>query len=181
MPPPNRFEAYSVILLEHGGRFLLLKRSPFKAFAPNRWTGIGGRVEAEEFGDLRASALRELDEEAGLKPADVENFTLRRSLFLARPDGIFIWLLYFTGRLSVPTTPDCPEGTLVWKEPHEFAGLDIIPSSRPVLSLLVEDLARDPQGLERLHVGVGVYDSSENYHHILWDTDVNASAKSIFQ
>ncbi len=49
MPSPNQFEAYSVVLLEHGGRFLLLKRSASKAFAPNRWTGIGGRVEAGEF------------------------------------------------------------------------------------------------------------------------------------
>jgi len=109
MPSPNQFEAYRVILLEHGGRFLLLKRSPAKAFAPNRWTGIGGRVEAEEFGDLKASALRELYEEAGFDPADLENFSLRRTLFLARPNGIFIWLLYFTGKLSVQTTPDCPE------------------------------------------------------------------------
>jgi len=171
MPSPNQFEAYRVILLEHGGRFLLLKRSPAKAFAPNRWTGIGGRVEAEEFGDLKASALRELHEEAGFDPADLENFCLRRTLFLARPDGIFIWLLYFTGKLSVQTTPDCPEGMLAWKEPHEFAGLDIIPTSRPMLSLLVGDLARDPLGLERVHAGVGVYDSAENYHHILWDSD----------
>jgi 8-oxo-dGTP diphosphatase len=171
MPSPNQFEAYSVILLEHGGRFLLLKRSASKAFAPNRWTGIGGRVEAGEFGDLKASALRELHEEAGFEPADLENFTLRRTLFLARPDGIFIWLLYFTGKLSVESTPVCPEGTLAWKEPHEFAGLDIIPTSRPVLSLLVEDLVRDPQGLEHVHAGLGVYDGDENYHHILWDSD----------
>jgi 8-oxo-dGTP diphosphatase len=173
MPSPNQFEAYSVILLEHGGRFLLLKRSPAKAFAPNRWTGIGGRVEAGEFGDLKASALRELHEEAGFEPADLENFSLRRTLFLARPDGIFIWLLYFTGQLSVPVTPDCPEGMLAWKEAYEFAGLDIIPTSRPVLSLLFEDLARDPQGLEGVHAGIGVYDSTENYHHILWDSGEN--------
>jgi len=173
MPSPNQFEAYSVILLEHVGRVLLLKRSPLRAFAPNRWTGIGGRVEAGEFGDLKASAFRELHEEAGLTFADVENFTLRRTLFLARPDGIFIWLVYFTGSLAAQTTPDCPEGTLAWKEPHEFADLDIIGTSRPVLSLLVEDQARDPQGLERVHVGVGVYDSSENYHHIIWDSDGN--------
>ena len=181
MPSHNQFEAYSVILLEHGGRFLLLKRSPTKAFAPNRWTGIGGRVEAEEFGDLKASALRELHEEAGFEPADLGNFTLRRSLFLARPDGIFIWLLYFTGNLTMQTTPDCPEGILAWKEAPEFAGLDIIPTSRPVLSLLVEDLARDPQGLEGVHAGIGVYDSTENYHHILWDSEVNPSQQSSFQ
>jgi 8-oxo-dGTP diphosphatase len=77
MSSPNQFEAYSVILLENSGRFLLLKRSLAKTFAPNRWTGIGGRVEAEEFGDLKASALRELQEEAGFEPADLENFTLQ--------------------------------------------------------------------------------------------------------
>jgi hypothetical protein len=100
---------------------------------------------------------------------------------LDRPDGIFIWLLYFTGNLSVKITPDCPEGMLAWKEPHEFAGLDIIPTSRPLLSLLIEDLVRDPQGLERVHAGIGVYDSSENYRYILWDSNGDNIPQESFQ
>jgi len=165
-----------VILLEHGGRFLLLQRAAHKAFAPHRWTGVGGRIEPGEFGDLKASALRELKEETGLSLAEVEGFTLRRTLFLARPDGIFVWLVYFTGRLVEEATPDCPEGTLAWKEPGEFDALDIIGTSRPVLSLLAADVVRDPQGLERVRVGVGIYDEFEKYHHILWDSDAEFSA-----
>ena len=79
------------------------------------------------------------------------------------------------------TTPDCPEGMLAWKEPHEFAGLDIIPTSRPVLSLLVEDLMRDPQGLEGVHAGIGVYDAAENYDHILWDSGENNISQASFE
>jgi len=168
MPKPNLLEVYSVILLENAGYFLLLKRAASKSFAPGRWTGVGGRVEAEEFNDLRASALRELGEETGLSEADVAGFTLRRVLALARPDGYLVVLVYFTGKLSARLTPDCSEGTLSWVAPEQLAGLDVIETSRPVLQLLVSDHARDPQGLELVQMGVGVYDSKGRFSQVIW-------------
>lgn len=60
---PNAFLLYTVIFLYKQSEFLLLQRSPEKQFAPNRWTGVGGKVERGERGDLGASALRELKEE----------------------------------------------------------------------------------------------------------------------
>jgi len=38
----NAFAAFSLILLRHGERYLLLRRAETKRFAPGRWTGIGG-------------------------------------------------------------------------------------------------------------------------------------------
>jgi 8-oxo-dGTP diphosphatase len=168
MQKPNLLEVYSVILLENAGYFLLLKRAASKSFAPGRWTGVGGRVEADEFNDLRASALRELSEETGLSKVEVAGFTLRRVLALARPDGHLVVLVYFTGELSACLTLDCPEGTLSWVAPSQLPELDVIETSRPVLQLLVLDQARDPQGLEPVHMGVGMYDPTGKFSHVVW-------------
>lgn len=168
MPKPNLLEVYSVILLENAGHFLLLKRGASKSFAPGRWTGVGGRVEAGEFNDLKASALRELGEETGLSEMEVAGFTLRRVLALAKPDGHLVLLVYFTGELSARLTPDCPEGTLSWLTPEQLAELDVIETSRPVLKLLVSDHARDPQGLEPVHMGVGIYDLNGKFSQVVW-------------
>jgi 8-oxo-dGTP diphosphatase len=70
---PNTFCAYTVVLLRHNGRFLLLQRSAAKAFAPQRWTGLGGRVEPAEFTDLARHP-------AGIEP-------IRLGLAIFHPDG----------------------------------------------------------------------------------------------
>jgi len=168
MVKPNQFEAFTVILLEHGGMYLLLHRAETKLRQPGRWTGVGGRVEHEELDDLKASALRELKEETGFEAGGVEDFTFRRVLLVARPGGPLVLLLYFTGHLTDYALPDCPEGTLHWMAPEQFDGVDIIETSRQVLTLLVGDQGRDPRGLEPVRLGVGVFDPGSKFSHIVW-------------
>jgi 8-oxo-dGTP diphosphatase len=167
MPNPDRFLAYTVILLSHGQAYLLLRRAENKAFAPGLWTGIGGRVEPEEFGSLRASALRELAEETGIGEKQVSDFVLRRVLLLTR-DGQLILVLYFTGRLLQYQLPPCTEGTLAWLTADRLPELSIIPSTRPVLPLLIADLERDPTGSERLQLGAGHYQPDGSFEGINW-------------
>lgn len=50
--------------VERDGKFLVLKRSEEKDFAPNAWEVITGRVEEEE--SPRDGILREISEETGL-------------------------------------------------------------------------------------------------------------------
>jgi 8-oxo-dGTP diphosphatase len=164
----NAFAAFSTILLEHAGRYLLLERAATKRFAPGRWTGLGGRVEPREFGDLPAAALRELAEETGLDARDVSRFALRRVLLHNQPGEPITLLVYFTGLLTVEVTPVCSEGTLHWVSEDEFAGLDIIENTERVLPLLIDDLARDPAGSERPRVGAAHYDSDGTLARILW-------------
>jgi 8-oxo-dGTP diphosphatase len=167
-PRPDALEAYSVILLRCGGQYLLLQRAKTKAFMPDRWTGIGGRVEAGEMGSLRSAALRELREETGIAEESVAWFRLRRALLVARPGRALTVLLYFTGCISTSHLPVCTEGDLAWFHPDQFAGLDVIESTKPVLPLLVSDLERDPEGMGPVKLGVGMFRLDGTFGGVVW-------------
>ncbi len=66
-----------MVLLQQVEHYLL-QRAATKRFAPERWTGIGGLVEPEELDDLRARALREVQEEPGTTESDIDGITLYR-------------------------------------------------------------------------------------------------------
>ena len=168
MLKPTALEAFTVILLRCADRYLLLQRSPAKSFAPGRWTGVGGHVEPDEFADLYASALRELQEETGITLAEVQGFSLRRLLLTNRPGRSFGVILYFTGTLAQAVLPDCPEGTLAWKRVDEFPALDIIDNTRPVLDCLVEDLLTDPAGARPPRTGLAIFTPDGQFQQVLW-------------
>jgi 8-oxo-dGTP diphosphatase len=142
---------YSVIVLFHARKLLLLRRADWKAFAPGRWTGIGGRVEPFELGDLVSSARRELFEETDLGAAEVSTLVLRRTLTFYRADEGLVTLVYFTSDTVSDRVPTCTEGTLAWKEPSELDRLDVIENTAKVLPFLVHDL-EDPAS--RIRCGV---------------------------
>ncbi|HET7035621.1 MAG TPA: NUDIX domain-containing protein [Thermomicrobiaceae bacterium] len=168
MSRPNAIAAFSMVLLTCRGRYLLLERAPGKRFAPGKWTGLGGRIEAAEMDDVRAAALRELTEEAGLRPEEIARFTLRRVLLHARPGVPLTLLLHFTGELAEPVLPPCPEGTLHWVEAAELTALDLIDNAAVVIPVLIADLARDPAGTEPVVVGAARYAADGSLAAIVW-------------
>jgi len=168
MAQTDSIEIYTVSFLCYDEHYLLLQRSPDKTFAPMRWTGLGGHVESDEFSCLRSAALREVREEAGIDPKDILNFSLRRALLTNRPGSSLGVIFYFTGVLQQRILPTCPEGKLFWISPDQFDSLDIIETTRPVLTCLVEDMHNDPQGYKPVVTGLGFFNLQGSFTGVVW-------------
>lgn len=163
----------TVIVLFHADRLLLLERAAWKKFAPNRWTGLGGKVEPDELADLNAAALRELYEETDLSPDEVTRFGLRRTLFFDHPAEGLVCLLYFTGETTTDRVPPCTEGTLHWVSPGDLPSLDLIENTAQVLPLLIEDVHR---GEQSVCCGVASYDVTGHLLGIVWGSPTTQPA-----
>lgn len=164
--PAPSISLYTVVVLFFGERLLLLKRAEWKSFAPNRWTGIGGKVEPSEFADLESSARRELFEETDLASDEVSALTLRRTLAFDQPTEGLMCLVYFTGQTTSDRVPTCNEGTLRWVRPDELSGLDIIDNSALIFERLVEDVRHERPGVL---CGVATYAGNGKISRILFD------------
>jgi 8-oxo-dGTP diphosphatase len=138
----------TVVVLFHENRLLLLKRAPWKQFAPDRWTGIGGKVEPHELADVSASASRELFEETDLGRDEVSRLVLRRCLTFHRESDGLTCLLYFTGTTKTDRVPTCNEGTLKWVAPDDLSRLETIDNSGSVFERLVRDVACNRSGVK---------------------------------
>jgi 8-oxo-dGTP diphosphatase len=164
----DSLEVYTVSILSYANRYLLLQRNMDKSFAPGRWSGLGGHVEANEYDQLRASALREVQEEAGIEQSELSTFCLRRVLLVSRPKQPFRIVLYYTGILQKFILPDCPEGILNWKSQDEFDNIDVIETTRPVLDLLIHDMEVDPHGIRIPNIGLAVFNEHGVFERDIW-------------
>jgi ADP-ribose pyrophosphatase YjhB (NUDIX family) len=130
-------EKYTVIfLVEHDppDKILLLKRAPSKSFAPNYYTGIGGKVgDAPEYADesVLDGAYRELEEET-LGNLTKDNIQLRAFARCVFESGIE--LHYFWGILEGSTTPvfSQSDGTLTWVSTETLFQRKIIPTTQVI-------------------------------------------------
>jgi hypothetical protein len=112
-------EKYTVIFLVNNDppdKILLLKRAPSKSFAPDYFTGIGGKIgDAPEYAheSVLEGAYRELEEET-VGVLTKSSLELREFARCVYENGIE--LFYFWGSLRDDITPGISpdDGTLTW-------------------------------------------------------------------
>ncbi len=101
------------VIIKKGDKFLMIRRSENKKFAPGYLFPIGGKVERQE--DPYIGAIREVKEETGL---DIANLRLECINFEKNPykDRTEDWMtFYFSAEYTGGTiAPQEDEGQLLW-------------------------------------------------------------------
>lgn len=118
----------------------MLKRASWMKFAPNRWTGIGGKIESNE--NFSQSALRELLEETTIKSTDISGFreianiTFKGSPVGDWPNGYRI--VYYDAIYPHENLPPCNEGLLQWVDISQLSTIDIIEDTKAALKVFTQ-------------------------------------------
>lgn len=108
---------------------VVLRRGPNRKFAPNLYTGLGGKMEIDEL--PLSGAHRELKEEANLVDVDIAEFgrlIVNRQKLLCYFFGV--WPFWPEQGL-----PSCTEGVLEWVQIEKLFVKDIIPTTRFFLDI----------------------------------------------
>lgn len=119
------------IFVRKDGKYLLLKRSPQKKYAPNVIHPIGGKVDQNE--NPYTGAQRELLEEAGIK---VKNMRLEAVIMEIKPvkGEDENWLIFhFSADYESGELLTTEEGEFVFLSAEEIPNQDLFPSVRPII------------------------------------------------
>ncbi len=124
----------TAIYLFKNGKVLLLYREGGKV-VNEVWTGsAGGHFEKDELNDAKACVLRELNEELGLQPEDIDGLTLRYIAF-RHTRGEIRQNYYFFAELKehVDENLSSNEGRCQWFSLEEIAALEMPLSAKYVM------------------------------------------------
>lgn len=116
----------TAIYLFKGKKVLLLYRQGGRV-VNNVWTGsAGGHFENNELNDAKACVLRELNEELGLQPEDIDGLTLRY-ITLRSTKGEIRQNYYFFAELkeSVDDNLSSNEGICRWFSMEEINSIEM--------------------------------------------------------
>lgn len=101
--------------------------------ANNKYIGsAGGHFEQEELNDARKCVLREMEEELGLREADVDNLRLRYITYRLK-NGEIRQNYYFFGSLNREEPLSSTEGALHWIPYGQLSKLDMPVSAKHMI------------------------------------------------
>ena len=104
---------------------ILMQRSPHKKIAPGLWAGIGGHIEQSEMNSPALACLREIEEETGIVPAQIDSIDLRYFALLKSEETLHS-IYYFSVVLKEKCTlRQTSEGTLHWVKLSEGVQLQM--------------------------------------------------------
>ncbi len=119
------------ILVRKDGKFLLMRRSPLKKFAPNVVVPFGGKIDRDE--DPLDAGIRELREETGL---EVDNVHLDAVVTEIQQDPNMLsnWLVfYFSADYKSGDLIHTAEGESVLITAEEMKKEQLFPAFREIL------------------------------------------------
>ena len=151
----NKLRNMTAIYLLKGEKVLLLYRQGGKV-VNNVWTGsAGGHFESHELNDPKACVLREMNEELGLQPNDVEGLALRY-ITLRKINGEIRQNYYFFAELKeyVNENMSSNEGVCRWFSIDEISSLEMPFTAKYV----IEHFCKAGYLTNTLYVGVTTND-----------------------
>ncbi len=161
-PRGLRVRSMTCVFLTHDGAMLLMHRAPTMEIAPGLWAGLGGHLEPEELRDPEVCALREVEEESGIGPSDIEDLRLQAVVLRRRPTEIRLMYMYF-GRSTTERLGATTEGSLHW-----IARDDLL--ARPMSAAIRFTLERYLRGGLTDDVWVGTLGKGDDGPAIVWAT-----------
>ncbi len=121
--------------LERDGAYLMLHRTKKEGdINRDKWIGIGGKFEEAE--SPEECALREIEEETGLRPRDLRYRGIVTFVSNVCPAE---YMHLFTACDVSGTLHDCDEGELAWVEKEKIPSLPIWEGDRIFLELLAQE------------------------------------------
>jgi 8-oxo-dGTP diphosphatase len=135
-PDIHRLVMCANVFIRKNDKYLVLKRSPSKRFAPNVIHPVGGKVDLDE--DPYTAALREVHEETGLT---VKNMRLEAVIneLLPPPDHNYNWLIFhFSADYESGDVLSTEEGELVWLGADEIMAAKLFQSVRPLIGNILD-------------------------------------------
>ena len=112
--------------LEHDSKILILRRSDKVRTMKHKWAGISGYIESNEARLERA--LKEIQEEVGLKKGDVKLVKAAEPLEVPDKERDILWIvhphIFKTSNLNILL--DWEHDQYKWIDPEEIANYDTV-------------------------------------------------------
>ena len=141
MRRPDLVDIWIFRMVDGSAEVLMLHRSPHRVL-PGLWQGVSGLIEPDEV--ITAAALREVVEETGLQPSQIEAFFHLDFVaeFLWEPVNALMTAVYFAVRAAPDWEPTLSHehDAYEWRSIDEAIEIAVWPAYREALGRIHENV-----------------------------------------
>lgn len=121
-------------VVAHGGKVLLVQRSPDMRLYPGYWNGVSGFLDDNR--SVEEKVAQELQEELGIAPQDIESLARGQVLLQEAPEYHKTWFVVpvLVRVKNVDFKLDWEAATAKWYLPAEVKALDLLPGFDAVVN-----------------------------------------------
>ena len=131
---------FAGVFLRWQDEVILMERGSHKKIAPGLWSGIGGHIEQSEMNSPITACLREIEEETGILPAQINTLDLRYFI-LCKSEETLDSIYYFSGVLKEKAPlRQTSEGTIHWVKLKDGAEKQMTPDIKRLYLHWIDNL-----------------------------------------